>query len=339
MNSDQELAMCGCRCDLCKAYAPNVQKNDQRKTLAEMWNKYYGLDPSVMGICDGCRSDNPSDTECPVRKCVLEKGLNHCGDCGDFPCEVFYQRCGSFPDEKKKDFDMVEYAEYMFAYDNETRLKEYKTKQEQLEKVSAETMRFMRGKYVLDEVGDGKDKLEFREGGATILTIYIRENRYDFIIDSKCVPVADMETLEAVKQTIMIKKTPNRMPFPKEVAVYSDCGHRCDLCIHYNVGEIDEDFRMTLIERVNRVYSPEKTAEESRATLPMCNGCGESGFGEGCPQRDCAGKKGVKRCLDCPEYDCGKATAGIPPKIHIRTYLADDVTWAILPYVAMQYGN
>ena len=171
------------------------------------------------------------------------------------------------------------------------------------------------------------------------MTIYIRENRYDFIIDSKCVPVADMETLEAVKQTIMIKKTPNRMPFPKEVAVYSDCGHRCDLCIHYNVGEIDEDFRMTLIERVNRVYSPEKTAEESRATLPMCNGCGESGFGEGCPQRDCAGKKGVKRCLDCPEYDCGKATAGIPPKIHIRTYLADDVTWAILPYVAMQYGN
>ena len=158
MNSDQELAMCGCRCDLCKAYAPNVQKNDQRKTLAEMWNKYYGLDPSVMGICDGCRSDNPSDTECPVRKCVLEKGLSHCGDCGDFPCEVFYQRCGSFPDEKKKDFDMVEYAEYMFAYDNETRLKEYKTKREQLEKVSAETMRFMRGKYVLDGVGDGKDK-------------------------------------------------------------------------------------------------------------------------------------------------------------------------------------
>lgn len=31
-----------------------------------------------------------------------------------------------------------------------------------LQKVSEETMRFMRGKYVLDEVGDGKDELKFR---------------------------------------------------------------------------------------------------------------------------------------------------------------------------------
>ena len=133
---DHELAMYGCRCDLCKAYTPNIQKNDRRKTLAEMWNKYYGLDPSVMDSCDGRRSDNPSDTECPVRKCVLEKGLNHCGDCGDFPCDVFYQRCGSFPDEKKKDFGTAEYTDYMLAYDNETRLKEYKTKREQFQGIS-----------------------------------------------------------------------------------------------------------------------------------------------------------------------------------------------------------
>jgi len=209
----------------------------------------------------------------------------------------------------------------------------------ELQKVSAETMRFMRGKYVLDEVGDGKDKLEFRENEKAILTIRIFEDRYDFHIDGKCVSVADLETLETIKQIILTIKAPNRKPFSKDGAIYSDCGHRCDLCIHYNVGEKDEDFRMMLIERVNRVYSPEKTAEETRKTLPMCNGCGKSGFGEGCQQRDCAGKKGVKRCLDCPEYDCGKATAGIPPSIHTGTYLADDVTWAILPYVAMQYGN
>jgi len=209
----------------------------------------------------------------------------------------------------------------------------------ELQKVSEETMRFMRGKYVLDEIGDGKDTLEFRENGELILTIRIHEDRYDFIINGKCVSVADLENWENIKQMIMTKKEPNRKPFPKEGAIYSDCGHRCDLCIHYNVGEIDEDFRMMLIERVNRIYSPEKTAAESRATLPMCNGCGKPGFGEGCQQRDCAGKKGVKTCLDCPEYDCGKATAGIPPKIHTETYLADDITWAILPYVAMQYGN
>jgi len=120
--------MCGCRCDLCKAYAPNVEKKDQREKLAEMWNKYYGLDPSVMDSCGGCR-DKPSDLDCPVRKCVVEKELFHCGDCGEFPCGVFYQRCGSFSEEAKKDFDMDEYNEYLLAYDNETKLKEYKSKQ------------------------------------------------------------------------------------------------------------------------------------------------------------------------------------------------------------------
>lgn len=44
-------------------------------------------------------------------------------------------------------------------------------------------------------------------------------------------------------------------------------------------------------------------------------------------------------CLDCPEYVCGKATAGMPPSIHTGTYLADGVTWTIMPYVSMQYGN
>jgi hypothetical protein len=35
----------------------------------------------------------------------------------------------------------------------------------ELEKVSEETMRFMRGKYIADEIGDGNDTLRFRRGG------------------------------------------------------------------------------------------------------------------------------------------------------------------------------
>jgi hypothetical protein len=38
----------------------------------------------------------------------------------------------------------------------------------ELRKVSEETMRFMRGIYVLDEVNDGKNELKFRRGGKTI---------------------------------------------------------------------------------------------------------------------------------------------------------------------------
>lgn len=33
-----------------------------------------------------------------------------------------------------------------------------------LEKVSHETMVFMRGKYRLDEIGDGRDELKFKQG-------------------------------------------------------------------------------------------------------------------------------------------------------------------------------
>ena len=38
-----------------------------------------------------------------------------------------------------------------------------------LEMVSHETMVFMRGKYRLDEIGDGKDELKFKQGQKTIL--------------------------------------------------------------------------------------------------------------------------------------------------------------------------
>jgi hypothetical protein len=122
----------------------------------------------------------------------------------------------------------------------------------ELQKVSAETMRFMRGKYKLDEV-PGKyhdiDCLIFRQGNKTILTINICEDRFEFhivygkaqrekfdavrdsfpsfirdIYDScltynNCkymlIPVADLETLEAIKQMIMIKKIPTANLFQK----------------------------------------------------------------------------------------------------------------------------
>ncbi len=125
----------------------------------------------------------------------------------------------------------------------------------ELQKVSEETMRFLRGKYVLDEVGDGKDQLQFCENGETIVAIRIYENRYDFRVDGNCISVTDLETLEAVKQLILSKKKPNRKPFPKEQAVYASCGHRCDLCVHYAGGTISEEFRAELKERLIRVYA------------------------------------------------------------------------------------
>lgn len=51
-----------------------------------------------------------------------------------------------------------------------------------LKKISHETMVFMRGNYRLDEIGDGKDELKFKQGKKTILTVYIKENRFVFLL-------------------------------------------------------------------------------------------------------------------------------------------------------------
>jgi hypothetical protein len=259
----------------------------------------------------------------------------------------------------------------------------------ELQKVSEETMRFMRGKYRLDEV-PGKyydiDCLKFRQGKKTILSINLHDDRYDFQVifgkaerekfeerrdefplcihdiydNSKTqydgmwmlIPVADLDTLEAVKKLILIKKNPNRKPFPKEQALYSDCGHRCDLCVHYSGGTISDEFRLDLIERINRVYSPEKPLEDAVKNHPLCPGCEKAHSGDFnsdvkqnlhanglCEQKKCAAIKGNDKCSNCSNYPCPKATAGWPPRIELKHILADDVTWAILPYVDGQYGN
>lgn len=40
--------------------------------------------------CPGCQacSGKPFWGECKVAKCSIEKDINHCGHCGEVPCEV-----------------------------------------------------------------------------------------------------------------------------------------------------------------------------------------------------------------------------------------------------------
>ena len=239
----------------------------------------------------------------------------------------------------------------------------------ELQKVREATMRFMRGQYVLDEV-PGKyyeiDCLKFRQGKKTILSINIHEDHYDFQVifgkaerekfeaqrdefpasiidlydkahtyhDGKwmLIRVDTMEMLEAVKKMILLKKRPNRKPFSKENAVYGKCGHRCDLCVHYSGGTISDELRKELEERLTRVYD---NADWSM----RCSGCGTRGcHTELCDQLKCATERGCGACVSCEQYPCSKATVGYA-ELGEKGILADDVTWAILPFVPGQYGN
>jgi len=81
--------------------------------------------------------------------------------------------------------------------------------------------------------------------------------------------------------------------------------------------------------------------DSPNAEFQPCDGCSKGGIGGtyDCNQMIFAKDKGYDRCFDCSSYPCSKATAGLPPKIAMKNILADDVTWAILPYVDGQYGN
>lgn len=123
-----------------------------------------------------------------------------------------------------------------------------------LEKISHETMVFMRGKYRLDEIGDGNNELKFKQGKRTILTVYTHEDRFTFLIifgrkERECfdgrrdefskyicdcydnsktyhdgkwmfIDITEPRQLEDIKKLIQIKKKPNRKPFPKENAIF-----------------------------------------------------------------------------------------------------------------------
>ena len=93
--SNEIFSRCGQRCDLCLIYRPNVEKEDRRVEICAVWDKLgpQKYNPATV-ICDGCMADGEGDVlfssgECKTRKCVIEKGLQHCGYCPDYPCDIF----------------------------------------------------------------------------------------------------------------------------------------------------------------------------------------------------------------------------------------------------------
>lgn len=237
-----------------------------------------------------------------------------------------------------------------------------------LEQISHETMVFMRGKYRLDEIGNGKDELKFKQGKKTIVTIYIRDDKFSFLIifgkkerelfemqrsgfsqyvrdnydnsktyhDGKWMlfDVNTLEQLEEVKKLILIKKKPNRKPFSKENALYSKCGQRCDLCVHYI--HLSEEMRTVMETPLIKMWG--KTDWSMR-----CEGCYSDNCyckDDPCNAKSCAPKKGLTECRECAEFPCIKATSADPRSmIHTEVHYADEITWGILPYVPMQYED
>ena len=53
----------------------------------------FGFDGEEKCGCGGCMETcgHPFHGECPVAVCAQGKGLVHCGECSEFPCELLTQ--------------------------------------------------------------------------------------------------------------------------------------------------------------------------------------------------------------------------------------------------------
>ncbi len=83
------LGCCGLDCEKCDARLATINNDDGlRRKTAELWSKLNNVEitPEMIN-CTGCRLDGVKTPFCgficPIRKCVMGKGLATCADCKD----------------------------------------------------------------------------------------------------------------------------------------------------------------------------------------------------------------------------------------------------------------
>ena len=84
------IAMCGLVCNDCISFIATQENDDKmREKVIEAWStgmerlKLEDID------CDGCTIGRRLHTfcqVCDVRKCGLQRGIENCAYCGEFPC-------------------------------------------------------------------------------------------------------------------------------------------------------------------------------------------------------------------------------------------------------------
>jgi len=126
---DEMLSRCGYRCDLCLAYRPNVEADPaNQRTVSDGWHKYFGFRiPAEQIICDGCLAENPCliDKACPVRACVLERGLANCAECPDYICQKLSERLVEYEKVAARipqPIPAEDRARFIAPYENKARL-------------------------------------------------------------------------------------------------------------------------------------------------------------------------------------------------------------------------
>ncbi len=82
------IACCGIDCATCDARNATIKNDDVlRKAVAEKWSTAFNADITFEMInCTGCRLEGVKFSHCSmceIRKCVISKGFETCGNCNE----------------------------------------------------------------------------------------------------------------------------------------------------------------------------------------------------------------------------------------------------------------
>ena len=116
---------------MCLAYKPNIERRPaDRKKLSDGWHKYFGFRiPEENIYCEGCMERHPRliDKHCPVRPCVMGRGLDNCAGCDEYVCGKLQERIvdrGELAKKRSADIPEDDYRSFIRPYENLPRLEE-----------------------------------------------------------------------------------------------------------------------------------------------------------------------------------------------------------------------
>jgi hypothetical protein len=121
---EKMIGYCGYRCHLCAARSDDP---DVRQRLVDGWRKYFGHESYTAENvrCDGCRAEGRlADKSCKARPCAIERGVESCALCDDFPCKKVGHLLASGPGmivychPRTKDVTREEYDLCMRQFDS-----------------------------------------------------------------------------------------------------------------------------------------------------------------------------------------------------------------------------
>lgn len=112
-----KLALCGNDCNTCLRYIATQSGDiEQLREVAAIWRRRGWRDhvvPPEEMVCYGCLSANWCRYS--IRECALEKSVDNCGTCNDYPCDKvleMFERAKSYAESMKEKCLKEEY-EYL----------------------------------------------------------------------------------------------------------------------------------------------------------------------------------------------------------------------------------